>query len=172
MGVAGFDDLRAGHRIHETAGEGGDDDLVARIEIVDVDERLAVGRAVAGDRGVAVLAGEWRVRVVAWPAPQVVDRDAFDDDDVEPDLGDLETGDRIPIGDRHRRWGRHRWQHGVRHCVRRGVRHGVDGALDGGVTAVVVEGAEVVDVAASSESNSSSSSFWARAASMPVPHSW
>ena len=172
IGVVGFDDLGAGHRVDETTGEGGDDDLVARLEVVDVLERPVVRHAVAGDRGVAVLAGQWRVRVVAGPAPEVVDRDPGDDDDVEPDVGDLEAGDRITLGDR-----------------RDGRRHGV-GTVSGTVSG---DGAGVVPApspgwyrselssrsarrrrrrGASSASNSSSSAFWARRASIPVPHSW
>ena len=51
----------------------------------------------------------------------------------------------------------------------------VPGTVAGVVpTGSVVEvGADVVDVAdSSSASNSSSSAFWARRASIPVPHSW
>ena len=66
--VVGLDDLGARHRVDEATGEGGRDDLVARLEIVDVVERPAVRHAVAGDRGVAVLARQRRARVVAGPA--------------------------------------------------------------------------------------------------------
>ena len=136
-------------------------------------ERLAVRRAVAGDRGVAELARQRRVRVVAGPAPEIVDRHAGDDDDVEPDLGDLEAGDRITLGDRHRRWSAAPCPAPVSATVSDTVS---GGALDAGVTAVDVvdgRGVDVVDASRRAAPRTRPRARSGRAvASMPVPHSW
>ena len=64
----------------ERALQGADVDDVAGLELVEVAERRAVRRAVAGDGGVAHLARERRGRVVAGALAQVVGRHALDDD--------------------------------------------------------------------------------------------
>ena len=91
--------------VHEAlAGEHRDDDLVARLELVDVAERLAERRAVAGDRGVAELPRQRRVGVV--PRALLEVGQATRRDDVQgaatllADPRDLELGQRLAALDR------------------------------------------------------------------------
>jgi hypothetical protein len=109
--VARRDDLLAGHPVDEASGQGGDDDLVADLELVDVEERLAERGAVTGDRRVAELARHRRVRIVAGSLLQVVLLHPGDHDLVDADGRQLETGDRVALGD----W----WQAGDRHRLPR-----------------------------------------------------
>ena len=64
---------------------------------VEVGERLAVRRAVAGDRRVAELPRQRRVGVVAGPPLEVGGGHALDDRGVEPDGRDLEPGDGVAV---------------------------------------------------------------------------
>jgi hypothetical protein len=76
-------------------GDGGDElDLRADRELVDAVERLAVRGAVPGDRHVAALAGQRRVRVVPGAGPQRRRRGALHDHGVHADVGhdDLREG--------------------------------------------------------------------------------
>ena len=72
--VGRLHDLGLGHEIPERALHGRHDDLVAPAELVDAEERRAVGGAVPGDRGVAELPGQRRVRVVARALAKVGER--------------------------------------------------------------------------------------------------
>ena len=103
--VVGPDDLGRRHLVHEAvAGEHRDDDLVAGRELVDVAERLAERRAVAGDRGIAELAGQRCVGIVTRALLEVLVRHAGHDVQgvaaVLADLGDLELGDHLASLDR------------------------------------------------------------------------
>ena len=96
-----------------SAVEGGQDDVVADGQLVDAEERRAVGGPVAGDADVAVLPRQRGVRVVARPLLQVVDADAGHHDPVQPDRRRLQAGDGIALGaaarsGRRRRRGRGR----------------------------------------------------------------
>ena len=57
------------HLVGELALQGLDEDLVAGLQLVDPVERRLVGRAVAGERGVAGLAGHRRLGEVARALP-------------------------------------------------------------------------------------------------------
>ena len=64
-----------------------DVDLVAGRELVDAEERRAVRGAVAGDRGVADLAGQRRAGIVAGTLGEVGELHALDERPVDVDLG-------------------------------------------------------------------------------------
>ena len=84
--------------VAELALAGGDGDDVARGQLVEPVEGRAVGRAVAGDGGVARLSGQGGVGVVAGALPQVGPGDALDDGLVHADAGDAEDGHRVARG--------------------------------------------------------------------------
>ena len=79
------------HPVDEAALDGRQDDLVARRHLVESVERLAVRRAVAGDRRVAELAGHRGVGVVAGALLQVGRLHAGHDLGVEADRRDLDA---------------------------------------------------------------------------------
>src|SRR5688500_11266513 len=78
------DDLVLEHAVVEGAVRDLDDDLVAAVELVDVAEGRAEGRAVARNRDRLAEPGEGRLLVVAGPAREVarparsVDEDRVD----------------------------------------------------------------------------------------------
>ena len=74
-----------------------DDDPVARVELVDVAERRAVGGAVAGDRRRPALAGQRRLGVVAGPLAEALEIGALDDVLVHADRRNLDPRDRIAL---------------------------------------------------------------------------
>ena len=89
-----------------------------------------------------------------------------DDDLVDAHPGDLEAGHRVAVGERRAGagpWPAAPWWAAT---VVAGTTRGGRGRA---VVATVVVGATVV---ASCSSNFRSRSLWARACSMPVPHSW
>ena len=97
--VLGRHDLLAGHDVDEAAGRCGRDDLVARLQLLDAVERLTVGGAMARDRGVAQLAGQRGLRVVARALLEIALLHAGDDDPVDVDTGDLEAGHRVALAE-------------------------------------------------------------------------
>ncbi len=70
------------------------------VELVDARERRAVGRAVAGHRGVAFLTGKRRSRVMPGPIVEIAVSDAFDHVGAQADVGDLDLADRLALGRR------------------------------------------------------------------------
>ena len=143
-----------------SAVEGGQDDVVADGQLVDAEERRAVGGPVAGDADVAVLPRQRGVRVVAGPLLQVVDADAGHHDPVQPDGRRLQPGDGIALGGRHGRGRRRRRGRG-----RRGRRARLAGRGRGG------RGGGRAS-AATTSANCCSRRFWAWRVWMPVPQSW
>ena len=129
-------DLLAGDDVDEAAGRRGDDDVVTRLQLLDAVERLAVGRAVTGDRRVAELSGHGRLRIVTWPLLQIGLLHPGNHDLVDPDPRDLQAGDGIALleggdvllGDRDRLGDGHGGSNGVRR--RRIDRNGVVGDHD------------------------------------------
>ena len=162
LDLVGLHDDRLSHLVDEAALDGGDDHVVAGMELVDVVERLAVGGAVPGDGGVALLAGPGRLGVVAGALLEVAHRDPFDEGPVEADGRDLDpaggfalSGDELgrQVGDgRGRR----------RAVVAVGSRSGSD----------VVVVAPAAAAASSRAAKSVSRPRWAWAVRMLVPHSW
>ncbi len=122
--VARPDDLLARDPIDEPALGGGDHDLVTGGQLVDVEERLAVRRAVAGDRRVAQLARHGCLRIVTRTLLQVALGDTGHDDVVDTDGGHLDAGDRVTLLDGpNDRWRCCRLdRHGVDHRARRWCR--------------------------------------------------
>jgi hypothetical protein len=110
LGLAGVDDVSAVDVVAEPALGSGDEDGVTRVELVELAEGGAVGRAVAGDGGVAGPAGHRRVGVVAGPPLEVLGAHALDDVLLHRDLGDLDEGGGIA---EHRWCGRRRRCGGV-----------------------------------------------------------
>src|SRR5690606_26452902 len=106
VGVLGVDDELLAHLVDEGALHRGDLDPVAGVQLVDVVERGAVGGAVPGDGGVAGLAGERAVLVVARPTLEVVQAHYLDDDLVDADVRDPDAGDGVALGRQRWRWGR------------------------------------------------------------------
>ncbi len=113
--VARRHDLLARDPVHVASVHGRDDDLVADAELVDVEERLAVGRSMSCNRSVAELAGHRGLRVVPGALLQVGLLDAGDHDVVDADRRHLDAGDRITLLD-HRLGGRRLAARDVRPC--------------------------------------------------------
>ena len=82
------------HLVAEGALHGGHEDRVAGLQLVEAEEGGAVGGAVAGDGGVAGLAGQRGAGVVARALAQVGQADALDHRLVDPDPGDQDAGRR------------------------------------------------------------------------------
>ena len=87
--VGGHDD-RLSHFVDEAALDGGHDHFVAGMELVDVVERLAVGGAVPGQGGVALLSGPRRLGVMAGALLEVAHRDPLDEGPVQVDGRDFD----------------------------------------------------------------------------------
>ena len=83
--------------VDELALDGGEDDLVAGLELVDVVERLAVGGAVAGDGHVALLAGQRGLGVVARAPGELVDAVPSTTVRVTPMAGISIWADRVAL---------------------------------------------------------------------------
>ncbi len=94
--VARRDDLLTGDPIHEAARQRGDDDLIAVLHLVDVEERLTECGAVPCDRSVAELARQWRLGVVARTLLEIVLVDPGNHDLVDADSRKLEVCDASP----------------------------------------------------------------------------
>ena len=142
------------------------------VHLVDVVERLTVRGAVPGDGGVAELAGQRCLGVVAGTLLEVGLLDTGDHVVVDADRRDLEPGDHVALLERRQvlRLGRYRRGGGGRRGRGRAGASVTSGAVS---TGTVVGGTvETGTVLASNALKSSSSAFCARAVSMPVPHSW
>ena len=83
--------------VAELALAGGDEDLVADLELVEPVEGGAVGGAVAGDGGVAGLARQRRVGVVARALLEVGHAHALDHRLVDADPRDADEGDGLAL---------------------------------------------------------------------------
>ena len=131
----------AGHPVYEAAGVRGGDDFVTWYELVNVEERSAVRGAVPGDRGVAVLARQRRLLVVARSLLQLVHTDTGNHDLVDADSRDLQAGDGVADGEVRpgRGWGGGRCGRG-RSAV---VGAAVVGLPAGTVVRAAVDGAAV-----------------------------
>ena len=97
--VTRLDDSSAGDGVGEHAVQRGGHDGVAGLELVDVVERLAVGGAVAGDGGIAELAGQRRVGEVSGALLEVTRLDSGDHDFADADGGDFDLRDRRAVLD-------------------------------------------------------------------------
>ena len=150
VGVLGVHDELVGDGVGVLADHARGDDLVTRLELVEVEERLAVGGAVSGDRGVPHLAGQGRARIVAGAFLQVLAAGALHEDLVHADLRDLDRPDPV---------------------ARRGDGRQV-GDRRGGRRRGSVRVVGVVVVVAIERLNSARMSSWARAVTRPVPQSW
>ena len=146
--VLGMHDELVGDRVRVGADHARGDDLVTRVQLIQVEERLAVRGAVAGDRGVADLTRQGRAGVVAGSLLQVLAAGALHEDLVHADLRDLDRPDPVAGRGNDGRLGRR--------------------AVVDGVASVV----DVVVVVAIVRLNSARMSSWARAVTRPVPHSW
>ena len=103
--ASGATTVGAGHEVHEATVGGGEDHLVADLELVDVPERLVVAGAMTGDDDVAELARHRRAGPVPGREVERVQRDALEQrlDDADPrdlDRAELDVG---LVGARRRR---------------------------------------------------------------------
>ena len=98
--VARRHDLLSGDPIDEAPGQGGDDDLVAVLELVDVEEWLPERGAVTGDGRIAELSGHRGFWIVSRAVLQIVLLDTRDHPLADTDPRYLDPTDRVAFADR------------------------------------------------------------------------